>query len=291
MSFAPTLVCDGLTSSDAVGASIRGLLRSSGRAYIASPYVSGNPQRLLGLPKSRWSTLSLVCNLDSGNCDPRVLKQILDQGATVLTYKQLHAKVYMSNAGIAIGSANLSPNGLGMGTIEAAVLVRGSSAKATIHKWFKWLQRVSIDTSPLLNDPEEFAKLLVRWQARQRAHQGPSGSIAKPSLLAAILRNLPSLNDVTFSWYTTDVALKKSIVKATAKQQQIPIPSKTSEWTWVECPFKPGLKERLNKMCRGKPQIAWEAKLDDDVSPSAPNAATDGRFKSSQGTKVQNPHP
>jgi hypothetical protein len=264
MSASVTLVFDNSSAPDAVGAAIRKLLSANGAVCVASPYVSGNPQHLLALPESRWSDLTLVCDLDSGNCDPRVLKGLLDKGASVRTLKGLHAKAYISKRGAALGSANSTSNGLGPGMLEASVVLKGSSEKRRAVEWFEGLKQVSTDVSQRVYDPTEFAKLLAIWQSHQRDHDHPNGAQPKPSLLAAILRGLPALHDVAFSWYTNEAELRKSVVKNTALQHGIAIPSKSKDWTWFESPFEPGLLERLNKTCLGKPQVGWEVKMDDD---------------------------
>jgi hypothetical protein len=180
--------------------------------------------------------------------------------------KGLHAKVYLTESGAAVGSANLSPNGLGKGTIEAAVVVRGSSAVRELRKWFEHLQQASRDVSKRLNDPEEFEKLLASGRAHQSGQKGGGKSTTepKPSLFEAIRKDLPALKDVVFGWYTADGDLRKSDVKEAATRRAIPLPSKGSEWAWIESPFRSGQLERLNRTCRGRPLITWEVRLGDD---------------------------
>src|SRR5205823_5488355 len=117
-----------------------------------------------------------------------VLKELLNNGAQIRTLKGLHAKVYISASGVAVGSANFTPNGLDVGLMEAIAVVRGAMANHPISRWFDDVYRASETVAQRLNDPFELAQLRALWKARQNGHEGSNRtSSVKPSLLEAIL--------------------------------------------------------------------------------------------------------
>lgn len=258
---------DALSSRNAVGTAVRRLLKGRGAIRIAAPYVSGDPRQLVGLPEARWKSLTLICNIESGNCDPLTLRKLLDGGATIFTSAGLHAKVYICDAGVAVASANFTPNGLGAGTIETAAILTDSTTRKAASEWFDKLQRHSANVAAQLRDTDEFVRLLSIWKTRQGGFNGrvpAHESRNKSSLLRAIELNLPSLKDVTFSWYSGEPDLSTATVSRAARKRGIPIPSDSSDWTWFESLYKRGLSGRMRRVCRSKPQIAWCVEMDSD---------------------------
>ena len=71
--------------------------------------------------------IRIVCNLTSGGTNPRVIEKLLSKGFGVKHSSILHSKVYWTNRGVVVGSANASANGLSLesaeqdGWLEAAI--------------------------------------------------------------------------------------------------------------------------------------------------------------------------
>ena len=60
----------------------------------------------------------IVCNLTSGSTNPRVIEELRNKGFRVKHNSILHSKVYWTNRGIVVGSANASANGLSLESVE-----------------------------------------------------------------------------------------------------------------------------------------------------------------------------
>ena len=113
----------------------------------------------------------IICDLDSGACNPHVIRNLLKRdNCVVLKAENFHAKVVISSAGAVISSANMSTNGLGSegsdasGTIEAGYFVtRQLPEYKEISKWFDdmWCNASSITEDDLLIAEQ-------RWNFRNR---------------------------------------------------------------------------------------------------------------------------
>jgi hypothetical protein len=88
----------------------------------------------------------IVCNLLSGGTNPAVIELLVKSGANVKHSDDLHAKVYLSNLGAVVGSANASANGLGLEAGEQAYWVEAGAKldnTKVVADWFEELWRVS----------------------------------------------------------------------------------------------------------------------------------------------------
>ncbi|MFC3529711.1 phospholipase D family protein [Paracoccus mangrovi] len=85
----------------------------------------------------------LICDIGMGGTSPLALKALSEKlGAKLKYLRDFHAKVYLSDQGCVIGSANLSSRGVGFLSqaklIEAAVFVEADDPIAeTAGKWFE----------------------------------------------------------------------------------------------------------------------------------------------------------
>jgi hypothetical protein len=111
----------------------------------------------------------IICNLQSGGTNPKVIRTLRDAyKAEVKQHDALHAKVYLSESGAVIASANASANGLGFegseqaGWREAGVLVE--DPPSTIAAWFKSLWQ---ESRPISERDLEIA--MVKWRNRRRS--------------------------------------------------------------------------------------------------------------------------
>lgn len=85
----------------------------------------------------------IICDISMGGCHPDALRAFGAPGNADLRYRdKLHAKVYLSDRGAVIGSANASDNGLGFGAggpglVEAATFhAAGAKAWDAAAAWF-----------------------------------------------------------------------------------------------------------------------------------------------------------
>ena len=62
--------------------------------------------------------IKIVCNLTSGGTNPRIIEELRKKGLRVKHSSILHSKVYWTNRGVVVGSANASANGLSLESVE-----------------------------------------------------------------------------------------------------------------------------------------------------------------------------
>lgn len=97
----------------------------------------------------------IVCDLESGACNPAVIRTLLMRdNCVILKLSDFHAKVVIGSAGAVVSSANMSTNGLGAegadvsGTIEAGYFVEAKLPDyRKIAIWFEdiWQQASEIN--------------------------------------------------------------------------------------------------------------------------------------------------
>lgn len=112
----------------------------------------------------------IICDLSMGGTNPLELKQLgAPSNAKLRHSKDLHAKLYLSDAGLVITSANASSRGIGFGEgtnlIECGTQHKPrSKVYSEAEKWFEalWEKSNAIDANIL-----ESAKLA--WNGRQRS--------------------------------------------------------------------------------------------------------------------------
>jgi len=155
-----------------VAQAVRELVRDAVDVRIAVAFWGKGGSTLLGLDEIR-SKPRVICNLDSGACNPEELLA-LKKFATLRTHAQLHAKIFWTPKGVIIGSSNASTNGLwgegkdARGWREANILVRDEAILTEVGDWFQtqWSEGRSV-TAPII----EASRTL--WDAgRQRAPRG-----------------------------------------------------------------------------------------------------------------------
>lgn len=124
--------------------------------------------------KSNPNNIQVICDLESGSCNPYEIQRLLKKSVQVRTLKDFHAKVWISDDVVIVGSANASSNGLGsfgdqstQSNIEAAVLVSNKSFTDLVRNWFdrQW------DEADRAED--KIKKAYDLWQKRRKAFKYP----------------------------------------------------------------------------------------------------------------------
>jgi len=122
----------------------------------------------LGLDKT-WRSLRIVCNLESGACNPNEIARLCDiPNVEVRTDWRLHGKVYLTSKSAVLGSSNASSNGLvvegapALGWAEANIESSDPDFLAEIAAWCatRFEQAVPIDDRML-----DLAR--ASWSARK----------------------------------------------------------------------------------------------------------------------------
>lgn len=118
------------------------MLHEVDEAVIVVAFWGDGATESLGLRKP-WRSLKIVCNLESGACNPSEIEKLLELGSGVQVRSdfRLHGKVYSTPSGIVLGSSNASTNGLvveGManfGWSEANIFSNDSGLLAQVRVW------------------------------------------------------------------------------------------------------------------------------------------------------------
>jgi len=127
------------------------------RLWIASPYIGSNnfvshivDKNWCLSPKIKFNLL--VDYSDKGNCDPKTLRYILNNGAKIKSLKALHAKIYIFDDEVVLTSANLSETAFRR-RYEIGVSLDKNESKEFI-KYFSYIWNLSeiINTKDLMNE-------------------------------------------------------------------------------------------------------------------------------------------
>ncbi len=157
----------------------------------------GAKNGLFGTKSDRYRKARIICDLTMGGTNPGELVVMgSPRSGNIRHVGGLHAKVYLSDLGVVIASANASENGVGFSAKGVGLHEAGSFSKAdssvwqTAHKWFEtqWAEAKKVSRSDL-NDAER------RWTERQNAARNSSSkkkSNRKMSIVEA-LRDAPEI--------------------------------------------------------------------------------------------------
>jgi len=188
---------------------IRALLDGSDRARLAVAFWGKGAIGRLGLDRPGLS-LEILCNLDSGACNPAELRQLLGRpDVTLRSHPALHAKVYWTPAGAVLGSSNASANGLALesdtatGWHEANVAVDHPAILADIDYWF-----TTLSSGGYAITSDDLDRATAIWKSRAR--QAPTGR-RLPSTLSDAWRSAPdhpAWKKVKLVWWRDDLEAK-----------------------------------------------------------------------------------
>ncbi|QGZ35653.1 phospholipase D family protein [Stappia indica] len=163
---------------------IRTILASTDRAKLAVAFWGDGAIKRLGLVGSGVQ-LQILCNLESGACNPNELRKLLGLSNVVLkSHSALHAKVWWTPNAAVLGSSNASTNGLalehetGSGWHEANVRIDDATTLNSISKWFEKLFNEGHRI-----EEADLARAEELWKARKRLVL--SGVMSASTLFAA----------------------------------------------------------------------------------------------------------
>lgn len=124
------------------------LIKSTDKSLrIAVSYWGKDILKQTGLQKrveKRPDSVKVICDLASPGCNPEPIEQIKNLGVEVKSLNNFHAKVWIGDSAVIIGSPNFSKNGLGYdeksllsNNVEAAVLTQDSVLISRVAAWFE----------------------------------------------------------------------------------------------------------------------------------------------------------
>lgn len=195
---------------------------------IISPYIS-EVDKLMNFRNTK--NIRFICNANSNSCNPYTLEILINKyHAKVRTRNDIHAKMYIFKNSIFITSANATPNGIGLGTIEAAVKISNTEIIADTRKWFEqlWEDNGTRDVREFSSG--KWAKLKANWKINNRR------SNSKPSLYDLIItKRIP--DNVSFMfWHDVKNAPKKErVAKVASDNNMVELPKNINNWDyWME---------------------------------------------------------
>jgi hypothetical protein len=116
----------------------------------------------------RVAEAQILCDISMGGCWPDALKGLGAPDNERLRRRDgLHAKVYISHAGLVVGSPNVSANGIGFGERDPVLLEAGSFYPPKSHAWKQagaWFDSVYRDAKVV--DDAALAEAQKRWQPK-----------------------------------------------------------------------------------------------------------------------------
>ncbi|WP_168193475.1 phospholipase D family protein [Bradyrhizobium sp. NAS96.2] len=215
--------------------------------------------RSLGL--QNWKNVEVICNLESGGCNPYAIEELLKAGFEVRSHRRLHAKIYIFNERVIIGSSNVSSNGLmetiseAKGWVEANVLSDERLLVDRARSLFRqlWTKK---PTKVVELDSEFLADAKNAWDSRP--HVGPT-TTAK-TLLAACKEWPQLFASVFLAIYTEDLSPKanekmRALKTTNAAKKPLDVADLQKAWGY-QFPINPG-SWIVDFDCRRKKGKIW----------------------------------
>lgn len=167
-------------------------------------------------PSGGLRDAKIICDLALGGTNPGELHIMgAPSNKTLRHIERFHAKVYISDRGAVVGSANASDNGIGFGgtaaLVEAGVLVEAASPSfAAVEDWFGRLWERS-----RMVGQAELAAAEATWNARPRGPRMTARPVSSgaPSLLNFVAANPEAFRGIGFA-FTTGAADGKDLQAA-----------------------------------------------------------------------------
>jgi hypothetical protein len=175
-------------------------------------------------PKGLPEAGQIVCDISLGCTNPQELRALGAPANPKLKHlKRLHAKVYLSDRGAIVCSANASDNGIGFadvaGLVEAGVFIApGSKSLGPVEAWFERIWKRS-----KMVDPAALARAEDAWKRRPRGRAiRPARLLPEnvPSLLRTVANNPERFRGIGFV-FTSGTASKEDRVEASEKLARI----------------------------------------------------------------------
>jgi hypothetical protein len=159
-----------LYNRDQIGTTLKQIFSQKGRRVAVAAFVGQDAIELLG--KARG--VEVICWPKGGATNPDAVRALMQAGAKVFFSDNLHMKLYWSPAGCIIGSANLSANALGNGSLkEIGVLLSGEDVDIDSVLRSVTPRRVTRDALHKLD--QEHAIYTARNPAKGKGPKKPKG--------------------------------------------------------------------------------------------------------------------
>ncbi|MEQ1533774.1 MAG: hypothetical protein HOO97_11775 [Sideroxydans sp.] len=231
-----TFICDSLEGRNNLGKIVRKHFGNGCKnALIIAPYFSETDE-YLDFSKIE-NKINILCDADDASCNPYTLEKLLNQkNVEIRSRHDIHAKVYLLDRVAIVASANPTPNGLGIGKIEAGVLLNSEQSIKEVSEWFARLWNDGRSEDIKNYDERKWAELKAKWDL------SPSYNTNKLPKLSDLIKAKKIPKDVVFLFWTEiSEAPTKNVVKKQASDEILNLPKNLDNWDyWIEREFENG---------------------------------------------------
>lgn len=199
------------------------LLRKSDEAWIAIAFWGEGALEKLSLAPRLKAIRGIVCNLESGACNPKIIGELRSLGYSIRSHENLHAKLICTDQAVFVGSSNASANGLGFegselgGNLEAnALVVDDGKFKTACRDYLRqiWKEAHNITDTQL-------AAAEIAWKNRRASRHKMRVAARYPkSLLRQMKSNRAFFEDLPISlWVYDDYGLSDTATRELRRAQ------------------------------------------------------------------------
>ena len=148
---------------------VQHLFRDAKEIYcIVAFWGTGAETLFNGMSQIKVKRTKIVCNLTMGGTNPNVIENLKNKGFHIKHNPTLHSKVYWTDAGVVVGSANASANGLSLegrdqdGWLEAAIYSNRKPEIDATRNYVRTIWKESKNITPL-----DMRNAHARWRSRR----------------------------------------------------------------------------------------------------------------------------
>lgn len=182
---------DWLSEPEALRKAIHHIVGEATRIDIAVAFWGADPLKRVPLDAKRLPLTRVIANVTSGGTNPAAIRELLGELGSdrVHQLNNLHAKVFLSNAYLIAGSANVSTNGVGQegeeqrGWREVCVRSDDAAMMQTAQAWFdaQWNASSTITEADLVKAEEAWLRSRRSLPfSRQPSTDGQQGLLSFP---------------------------------------------------------------------------------------------------------------
>ena len=148
---------------------IRGMFCKTKEIYCIVAFWGHGADKIFdGLSKKLKRNTKIVCNLTMGGTNPKTIEELMSQEFDVKHSPNLHSKVYWTEKGVVVGSANASANGLSLqgseqeGWLEAAIFTDQSE---TLKRTMSYVKKMWCESREIT--PQDLQMARRKWRSRR----------------------------------------------------------------------------------------------------------------------------
>ncbi len=220
------VILDSIENRNRIGEKVKSYLEDEINFKLVSAYIS-DAEIFSDIQK--FLSFKIICNARSSSTNPYLLRNLLKKrGVEIKSRKDIHAKTYIFRDKAIITSANATPNGLGLGTIEAASLIDSDKGINGLNEWFELLWNHDNTENVRNFIEEEWKELESAWNIKNKN--------TKPNLIDLINTQSIPENYIFCFWHrVNDAPAKNKVANASIEQGVVELPENIENWDyWIE---------------------------------------------------------